>query len=59
MTVAFHGPAFSTQSKDFAAIDLLMDLTFGATSPLYKRLVQDEQKVDQLDTLQPGDRAIP
>jgi zinc protease len=48
VTVAFHGPAFSVEQKDYVAIDTLMDLTFGPTSPLYKRLVQDEQKVDQL-----------
>jgi zinc protease len=47
VTVAFHGPAFSETAKDYAAMDLLMDLTFGPTSELYKRLVEDEQKVDQ------------
>ena len=52
--LAFRGPADSTQSKDFAALDLLMDLTFGETSPLHKRLVQDEQKVDQFDTYNPA-----
>jgi zinc protease len=45
---AFHGPAFSDSEKDFAALDLLLDLTFGPTSDLYKRLVEEEQKVDQL-----------
>ena len=48
VTVAFHGPAFSETAKDFAAVDLLSDLAFGPTSDLYKRLVEDEQKVDQL-----------
>jgi zinc protease len=48
VTVAFHGPAFSETEKDFAAIDLLFDLSFGPTSDLYKRLVETEQKVDQL-----------
>ncbi|HEY3119370.1 MAG TPA: pitrilysin family protein [Vicinamibacteria bacterium] len=47
VTVAFHGPAFSETAKDYAATDLVMDLTFGPTSELYKRLVEDEQKVDQ------------
>ncbi len=50
VTVAFHGPAFSETSKDFASVDLLFELAFGQTSPLYKRLVQDEQKVDTLFT---------
>ena len=32
VTVAFHGPAFSESEKDYAAMDLLMDLFFGETS---------------------------
>ncbi|MGE5277327.1 MAG: M16 family metallopeptidase [Acidobacteriota bacterium] len=48
VSVAFHGPAFSDSRKDFAAIDMLFDLSFGETSNLYKKLVVTEQKVDQL-----------
>ncbi len=48
VSVAFHGPAFSTKDKDQAALSMLLSLSFGRTSALYKRLVQDEQKVDQL-----------
>lgn len=48
VTIAFHGPAFSEQSRDFAAMDALMDLNFGQTSEVYKRLVEQEQIVDQL-----------
>jgi zinc protease len=48
VTVAFHGPAFTETRKDWAALDALMDLTFGPTSDLYRRLVEREQKVDQL-----------
>jgi zinc protease len=48
VTVGFHAPAFSTRDKDQAALSMLLSLSFGRTSPLYKRLVQDEQKVDQL-----------
>src|SRR5262249_20482451 len=48
VTVAFHGPAFSDTKKDFAAMDLLFDLYFGETSDLHKKLVEDEQKVDQM-----------
>ncbi|WP_220433402.1 M16 family metallopeptidase [Zemynaea arenosa] len=48
VTVAFHAPAFSDKVKDQAALDMLLSLSFGRTSQLYKRLVQDEQKVDQL-----------
>ncbi|MBC7686039.1 MAG: insulinase family protein [Bdellovibrionales bacterium] len=48
VTVAFRSPAFSDTAKDQAALQMLMSLSFGRTSPLFKRLVQDEQKVDQL-----------
>jgi zinc protease len=54
VAVAFHSPAFSETDKDYAALDLLMDLTFGPTSDLYKRLVEDTQKVDQLFPYYPG-----
>ena len=54
VTVAFHSPAFSETEKEYAALDLLMDLTFGPTSDLYKRLVEDTQKVDQLFPYFPG-----
>ncbi len=54
VTVAFHGPAFSETAKDFAAIDLLFDLTFGPTSELYKTLVEQDQKVDQLFPFTPA-----
>ncbi|KQV82383.1 peptidase M16 [Massilia sp. Root351] len=48
VTVAFRAPAFSEQAKEQAALSMLLSLSFGRTSPLFKRLVQDEQKVDQL-----------
>jgi zinc protease len=48
LTIAFHGPAFSDRTKDYAALKLLLDLNFGPTSSLYKKLVEQEQKVDQL-----------
>jgi zinc protease len=54
ITVAFHGPAFSETEPDFAAMDMLLDLSFGPTSDLYKRLVEDEQKVDQLFAYSPA-----
>src|SRR5574341_682450 len=47
VTVAFHGPAFSDRDQDYAAVDLLLDLAFGPTSDLYKKLVEQEQKVDR------------
>jgi zinc protease len=48
VSVAFHGPAFSDVEKDNSAMDTLLDLEFGQTSNIYKKLVQQEQKVDQL-----------
>jgi zinc protease len=54
VTVAFHGPAFSESEKDFAAVDMLMDLYFGETSDTYKRLVVQDQKVDEMFTDNPG-----
>jgi zinc protease len=47
VTVAFRGPAFSDQDKDYAATDLLMNINFGTTSDVYRKLVEQEQKVDQ------------
>lgn len=48
VSVAFHGPAFSANGKDYAAFDALLDLHFGETSDLYHRLVEKDQVVDQL-----------
>ena len=48
VSVGFHGPAHREDQTDYAAIDLLLDLGFGPTSALYKRLVQEEQSVDEL-----------
>jgi zinc protease len=47
VTVAFHGPS-AFQTKEQAEFDVMFDLSFGQTSDLYKRLVEQEQKVDQL-----------
>jgi zinc protease len=47
VTVAFHGPA-AMQMADQGAFDVMFDLAFGQTSDLYKRLVEQEQKVDQM-----------
>ncbi|MDQ1833826.1 M16 family metallopeptidase [Massilia scottii] len=54
VTVGFRAPAFSTTAKDHAALSMLLSLSFGRTSPLYKRLMQDEQKVDQFSDYTPG-----
>ncbi len=48
MTVAFHGPAFSDTQNDMATMDVIQQLAFSESSPLYQKLVVKEQKVDQL-----------
>jgi zinc protease len=58
MVVAFRGPAFSTEKKDKAALDLLVPIAFGDNSDLYQKLVLKEQKIDVLapsfdDTIDP------
>jgi zinc protease len=46
LAVAYKAPAFTANSKDFAALSLLGELTFGDTSPLFQRIVLQEQKAD-------------
>ena len=48
VVVAFHGPGFSETDKDWAAMDMFMDVNFGDTSPIYRKLVEQDQKVDQM-----------
>ncbi|MFQ5707484.1 MAG: M16 family metallopeptidase [bacterium] len=48
VTVAFHGPAFSEESNNMATMDVISQLAFSQSSPLYQKLVVKEQKVDQL-----------
>ena len=54
ISVSFHGPAFSENAKDYAALNTLLSMSFGPTSDLYKRLVEDEQKVDDLSNIAPA-----
>ena len=48
LAIAFKGPAYSDDTKDKAALDLLSEIAFGQNSELYQRLVLKEQKVDEL-----------
>lgn len=54
VTVAYRAPSFVAAQKEQAALSMALSLSFGRTSPLYKRLVQDEQKVDQLFDFTPN-----
>jgi len=47
--IGYHTPAFSTASKEGPALDVLSELLFSDRAPLHKRLVLDEQKVDDLE----------
>jgi zinc protease len=47
VTVAFHVPSFF-DTRSLAALETALGLEFGETSEVYKRLVEDEQKVDRL-----------
>jgi zinc protease len=48
VTVAYRVPGFDENSMALPALDTALDLEFGDTSDLHKRLVEDEQKVDRL-----------
>lgn len=48
ITVAYRVPGFDENSFALPALDTALDLEFGDTSDLHKRLVEDEQKVDRL-----------
>lgn len=54
VALSFRGAAFSTTQKDYAALSTALALWFGPTSDLNKRLVQVEQKVDQISAFAPG-----
>jgi zinc protease len=49
LALAYKAPTFSPVSEDFAALSILGQLAFGETSPLYKKLVLEQQKVDLLN----------
>jgi len=44
IAVAFHGPAYSDDIIDKAALDLLAEISFSPSSILYQKLVNEEQK---------------
>jgi zinc protease len=48
ITVVWRGPAYADDNEDSAALDAIAELGFGRTSPLYQKLVVDEQKVDRI-----------
>src|SRR6266550_7864388 len=48
LAVAFKGPAYSDETKDKPALDLLREIAFGENSDIYRRLVLEQQKVDDI-----------
>jgi len=56
LAVAFKAPAFSTGTRDCAALDVLARLVFDETGELYQRLVIREQKVEYLRSYAPDRR---
>jgi zinc protease len=46
MLAGYHMPAFSTKSTDTAALDMIGDLLFSESAPLYQELVVQKQWVD-------------
>ncbi|MDH7512098.1 MAG: pitrilysin family protein [Clostridiales bacterium] len=56
LAVAFHGPAYSDETIDKAALDLLAEISFSRSSPLYQKLVIEEQKCQTLNASFPDRR---
>src|ERR1700691_6202999 len=54
IAVAYRGPAYTDSSEETAALDAISRLGFGETSPLYQKLVIDEQKVDAMNAGPPN-----
>jgi zinc protease len=46
--IGYHVPAFDPRSRDIAALDILAEAAFSETSPLYRKLVLQERKVEAL-----------
>jgi zinc protease len=48
VAIAYRGPAYSDNTADTVALDAISRLGFDENSPLYQKLVIEEQKVDSL-----------
>jgi len=44
LAIGFHGPAYSDEKPDKAALNLLAEIAFSRSSPLYQKLIIEEQK---------------
>jgi zinc protease len=59
LVMAFRGPAYRPTEKDMPALDLISSIYFSESSELYRKLVIEDQSVDQLfsyfpDQIDPG-----
>lgn len=54
LLVGFRGPAFEPEKVDMPAIDVISSIYFSDSSELYRKLVLEEQSVDQLLTYFPN-----
>jgi zinc protease len=54
ITVAWRGPAYSDDTMDTVALDAISHLGYDQNSPLYQKLVVEEQKVELLSANAPG-----
>ena len=59
LVMAYRGPAFRPTEKDMPALDLISEIYFSESSDLYRKLVIQDQSVDQLygyfpDQIDPG-----
>jgi zinc protease len=52
--IAYRGPAYSDNTEETTALDAISRLGFGQTSPLYQKLVIEEQKLDSLNAGPPN-----
>ena len=48
LVIGYHGPAYSDENIDKAALDLMAEIAFSRSSELYQRLVIEEQKCQSL-----------
>jgi zinc protease len=49
MMVGYKVPAYDNSSVDFAALTLIGEMVLGKTSPLYRKLVLEEQSVEDIE----------
>lgn len=54
ITVAWRGPAYSDDTMDTVALDAIAHLGYDQNSPLYQKLVVEEQKVESMGADAPG-----